>query len=173
MPLHPPRAWFAFSIALAPELARERLGGESPLRLTEGEVAHALDVDLIYDVPSEAWGGLVARMVDAPGRHLVGRVRAIPAASWPLVARMEESLALATDERPVRLRTPSGSLFSARAFTPLAPRAPTPGLVSVAYLLALARAAEHAKLPADDVSRLQAEARLVQAVQRSPGDRPR
>lgn len=168
-----PLPWFAFSLALAPELASERLRGVSLPSPPEGELAEALDVELVYDVPSAAWRGRVARLVDAPGQRVPGRLRAMPPAAWPLVTRVEKVLAGATLERPVRVRTASGALFSARAFTPPAPSRPPRSPVSVAFLVALARAAEHAKLPADAVERLQAEARLVQTVQRARSQRVR
>ncbi|MCY1074801.1 gamma-glutamylcyclotransferase [Archangium lansingense] len=168
-----PLPWFAFSLALAPELASERLRGVSLPSFPEGELAEALDVELVYDVPSAVWKGRVARLVDAPGRRVLGQLRTLPPPTWPLVARVEKVLAEATRERPVRVRTASGALISARAFTPAAPRHPARGPVSVAFLVALARAAEHAKLPADEVERLQAEARLVQTVQRAQAQRVR
>ncbi|OJT21596.1 gamma-glutamylcyclotransferase [Archangium sp. Cb G35] len=168
-----PLPWFAFSLALAPELAGERLRGVSLPSLPEGELAEALDVELVYDVPSAAWKGRVARLVDAPGQRVPGRLRAMPPDSWPLVTRGEKVLAEATLERPVRVRTASGALLSARAFTPPAPSQPPRSPVSVAFLVALARAAEHAQLPADAVERLQAEARLVQSVQRARSQRVR
>ncbi|WNG20870.1 gamma-glutamylcyclotransferase [Cystobacter fuscus] len=168
----PSYVWFSFSLALAPGLTRERVQGALLPELPEGEVAAALDVDLLYDVPAPDWGGHVPRLVDAPGRRVMGRVRVMPLESWPQVAKLEETLSLATGERPVRVRTATGAMLSARAFTP-PPPVPSPGLVSESFLEALARAAEHAKLPTDYVSRLQVEARLIQAVQRGHARRPR
>ncbi len=172
MSSRPSYVWFSYSLALAPGLARERLEGTLLPQLPEGEVAAALDVDLLYDVPAPDWGGHVPRLVDAPGRRVMGRVRVMPLESWPQVAKLEEALSLATSERPVRVRTATGAMLSARAFTP-PPTESSPGLVSESYLEALARAAEHAKLPTDYVSRLQAEARLIQSAQRGQARRPR
>ena len=160
-----PLYWFAFSPALAPELWPERLEGAALPALPEGELAEALDEQLVHDVPSEAWGGRVARLVEAPGQRVMGRVRAVPASGWSQVARVERALAQATQARGVRVRTASGVLVSARAFTSVASAVPTSSEVSVAYLVALARAAEHARLPPPYVERLQAEAQLVQRVQ--------
>lgn len=168
----PSYVWFSFSLALAPGLTGERVQGAPLPALPEGEVAAALDVELLYDVPAPDWGGHVPRLVEAPGRRVMGRVRLMPLESWPQVAKLEEALSLATRERPVRVRTATGAMLLARAFTP-PPTEPSPGLVSESYLEALARAAEHAKLPTDYVSRLQAEARLIQAVQRGHARRPR
>ena len=160
-----PTPWFAFSLALAPELLPERLPGPPLPALPEGEVAEALDVDLVYDVPAQPWEGRVARLVAAPGKRVVGRVREVPPAVWPQVARLERALALASQERPVQVRTASGVVVTARAFTTPTPRVRGQGLVSVPFLVALARAAEHAKLPAPYIEKLQAEAHLVQRVQ--------
>jgi hypothetical protein len=164
--------WFTYSLALAPGLTRERVGGTLLPHLPEGEVAAALDVELLYDVPAPDWGGHVPRLVDAPGRRVMGRVRVMPLESWPQVARLEEALSLATGERPVRVRTACGAMLSARAFTP-PPPVPSPGLVSESFLEALVRAAAHAKLPTDYVSRLKAETRLIQTAQRGHARRSR
>ena len=173
MPGPAPVPWFAFSLSLAPGLVRERLQGVLPPAVPEGEVAEALDVELVHDVLAPEWEGRVARLVESPGRSVTGRLRAVPAPLWPQVAALEERLALATHERPLRVRTASGALVSARAFTPPAPARPAVGPVSESFLVALARAAESAKLPADYVTRLQAEAQLVQTVQRAQAQRLR
>jgi hypothetical protein len=169
----PPLPWFAFSLSLAPDVARERLRNTPVLTLPDGELSEALDVELIYDAPAPDWGGRVARLVDAPGRRVMGLLRRMPAQAWPLVARLEATLALAAQERTVRVRTSTGAVLSARTFTPAAPPHPAQGPISVEFLVAHARAAEHASLPAAYVERLQAEARLVQTVQRAQGERIR
>jgi AIG2 family protein len=168
-----PMPWFAYSLSLAPDVARERLRSTPVLALPEGELAEALDVELLYDASAADWGGKVARLVDAPGRKVLGLLRRMPPHTWPLVARLETALAQAVEERPVRVRTASGAVLSARAFTPPAPGQAPRGVVSVAFLEAHARAAEHAALPAAYVERLQAEARIVQTVQRAQADRTR
>ncbi|MDC0711271.1 gamma-glutamylcyclotransferase [Stigmatella sp. ncwal1] len=168
-----PLPWFVFSLTLAPELVLERLQGVPVPELPPGELAEALDVGLVYDVPSPDWGGRVARLVEAPGQRVMGLLRAVPSSEWGQVARLEALLGLATGERPVRVRTASGAVRAARAFSPVDPRNPAPGPVSVAFLVALARAAEHAGLPSHHVERLQAEAHLVQTVQRAQADRVR
>ncbi|ADO75684.1 hypothetical protein [Stigmatella aurantiaca] len=165
--------WFVFSLTLAPELVRERLQGASVPELPTGELAEALDVGLVYDVPSADWGGRVARLVEAPGQRVMGLLRTVPSPAWGPVARLEALLGGATGERPVRVRTASGAVRAARAFSPAEPRNPPPGPVSVAFLVALAQAAEHAGLPSHYVERLQAEAHLVRTVQRAQADRVR
>ena len=169
----PPLPWFAFSLTLAPELFRERLQSVPLPALPQGELAEALDVDLVHDVPSRGWHGRVARLVNAPGKRVLGLLRPLAASDWPQVARVEKVLALASLERPVQVRTASGTLVSARTFTPPAARRPSPdeGEISVPFLVALARAAEHAQLPPGHVERLQAEAQLVQTVQRAQAQR--
>ncbi|HYH96928.1 gamma-glutamylcyclotransferase [Hyalangium sp.] len=168
-----PLPWFAFSLSLSPDVARERLRNMPVLALPDGELAEALDVELVYDVQSADWGGKVARLVDAPGRRVMGLLRRMPPHTWAQVERLEAALAQAVEERPLRVRTASGATLSARAFTPPAPAHAPQGVVSVAFLEAHARAAERASLPATYVERLQAEARIVQTVQRAQADRIR
>lgn len=165
--------WFAFSLSLSPEVARDRLRNLPVLPMPEGELAEALEVELVYDVQAPEWGGKVARLVDAPGRKVMGLLRRMPPHAWPLVARLEAALAQASEERPVRVRTASGAVLSARAFSPPAPKQAPQGLVSEAFLEAHAQAAERASLPAHYVERLQAEARLVHTVQRAQAERIR
>ena len=168
-----PLPWFAFSLTLAPELFRERLPDTSLPSLPEGEPVEALDVELVHDVPSQHWRGRVARLVNAPGQRVPGLLRSVDPAWWPQVARVERVLSLASHERPVRVRTASGAIVSARTFTPPPARRPAPGGgdVSVSFLVALAQAAEHTRLPPGYVERLQAEAHLVQTVQRAHSQR--
>jgi hypothetical protein len=168
-----PLPWFTFSLTLAPSLVRERLPGVALPSWPEGEVVEALDVEPRYDVEAPDWGGRVARLVNAPSQRVTGRLRLLPATGWAQVAEWEARLAGATLERPVRVRTVSGSVISARTFTPPTPGQPAQGPVSEAFVVALARAAEHAKLPADVVKRLRAEAQLVHAVQRAQAERVR
>lgn len=168
-----PLPWFAFSLSLAPDVARERLRNLPVLSLPDGELAEALDVELLYDAPAAEWGGRVARLVDAPGRKVMGLLRRMPPQVWPLVARLEATLSLAVEERPVRVRTATGAVLSARTFTPADPRRTPQGPISVEFLVAHAQAAERAALPATYVERLQAEAHLVQTVQRAQAQRVR
>ena len=167
----PPLPWFAFSLSLSPDVARERLRNLPVLPLPDGELAEALDVDLVYDAQASEWGGRVARLVDAPGKKVMGLLRRMPSHTWTLVARLETALAQAVEERTVRVRTASGATLAAKAFTPPAPGQAPQGVVSVAFLEAHARAAERAALPSTYVERLQAEARIVLTVQRAQAHR--
>ncbi|WP_223638692.1 gamma-glutamylcyclotransferase [Corallococcus sp. EGB] len=169
------RPWFAFSLDLAPAAASRHLHGLPPVPdFPEGELAEALDVDVVYDVHVPNWGGRVARLVEAPGHRLSGRLRSIATESWPVLARLETALAFAAEERPVKVRTANGTVVDAHAFTPAARNTSTQGPVSEAFLITLAVAAERARLPAAVVEKLQAEARIVHAVQhaRPDGHRP-
>ncbi|AEI69066.1 hypothetical protein [Corallococcus macrosporus] len=165
------RPWFAYSLDLAPVIARERLPGLPPIPdVLGGELAEALDVDVVYDVASAAWGGKVARLVDAPGRKLPGMLRRVPPEAWDALARLESSMAGATEARPVKVRTFTGAVLTAQAFTPAAPTTPAQGVVSESFLVTLALSAEQAGLSSEHVERLQAEARIVQALQKAgPG----
>lgn len=163
-----PRSWFAYSLDLAPVIAHERLPGLPPIPdVLEGELAEALDVDVVYDVASAAWGGKVARLVDAPGRKLPGMLRRVPSDAWDALVRLESAMAGATDVRQVKVRTFTGAVLSAQVFTPPTPATPAQGLVSESFLVTLAQSAEEAGLSPDHVERLQAEARIVQALQQA------
>ncbi len=163
-----PRPWFAYSLDLAPVIARERLPGLPPVPdVLEGELAEALDVDVVYDVASASWGGKVARLVEAPGRKLPGMLRRVPPEAWDALARLESAMAGATDVRQVKVRTFSGAVLTAHTFTPAAPATPAQGPVSESFLVTLALAAEQAGLSPDHVERLQAEARIVHALQKA------
>lgn len=166
-----PRPWFAFSVDLAPVTARERLPGlPAPPVLPEGEQVEALDVDVVYDVPSLAWGGRVARLVDAPGKRLPGLLRRVSPETWEVLARLEVTLAEATTSRSVKVRTAGGAVLSAHAFTPPTRTGPASGLISEAFLVTVATAAERAGLPQDYVERLQAEARIVETLQQAKAE---
>ncbi|AGC47308.1 hypothetical protein MYSTI_06035 [Myxococcus stipitatus DSM 14675] len=164
-----PRPWFAFSVDLSPAVARERLSGlPVPPSLPDGELAEAMDVDVVYDVPSAAWGGKVARLVDAPGKRLPGLLRRVSPEVWDAMSRLEAPLAEATTSRPVKVITSTGGILSAHAFTPPARGGtPPPGPISEAFLIAVAVAAERAGLSAEHVERLQAEAHIVQTIQQA------
>lgn len=164
-----PRPWFAFSVDLSPATARERIPGLPALpSLPDVELAEALDVDVVYDVPSAAWGGKVARLVDAPGKRLPGLLRRLSPEQWEAVSRWEAPLAEATTSRAVKVRTATGALLTAQAFTPPARGStPPPGPISEAFLITVAVAAERAGLSADHVERLQAEARIVETIQQA------
>ncbi|MCE9667698.1 gamma-glutamylcyclotransferase [Myxococcus stipitatus] len=164
-----PQPWFAFSLDLAPATARERLPSLPPIpALPDGELAEALDVEVVYDVDSPPWGGRVARLVDAPGKSLPGLLRRLPTgATWDAVVRLEAALAGATATRSVKVRTATGATLVALAFTPPARTGTGPGPISEAFLVTLALAAERAGLSPDHVERLQAEARIVQTVQQA------
>ncbi|MBZ4394928.1 gamma-glutamylcyclotransferase [Myxococcus sp. AS-1-15] len=167
-----PRSWFAYSVDLSPVTARERLPGLPVLpALPDGELAEALDVDVVYDVPSLAWGGKVARLVDAPGKKLPGVLRRLSPEAWDAVSRLESVIAEASTSRPVKVRTATGALLSAHAFTPPPRATPSPqGPISEAFLVTLALAAERAGLAADYVERLQAEAQIVGTLQQAKAD---
>ncbi|MCP3098845.1 gamma-glutamylcyclotransferase [Myxococcus sp. K15C18031901] len=164
-----PQPWFAFSLDLAPGTARERLPSLPPTpALPDGELAEALDVEVVYDVDSATWGGRVARLVDAPGKSLPGLLRRLPsAAQWEAVVRMEAALSESTSTRPVKVRTATGATLVAQAFTPPGRTGSGAGTISESFLVTVALAAERAGLSPDHVERLQAEARIVQTVQQA------
>jgi hypothetical protein len=162
-----PIPWFTFSLTMAPEVALDSLRGPPVPELPGGELSEALGVELVYDVPAPDWGGRVARLADAPGKRVMGLLRFMAPQVWPQVARLEAELVRAREERTVRVRTASGAILSAKTFSPSAEGSTTQGLVSVTFLVALAHSAELAGLPARYVEQLQAEAHLVQKVQKA------
>lgn len=156
----PTQWYFGYSPLLSPQAQ-----AEAALRLPEGEVAEAVDVDLIFDRPSRAWGGRVAGLVHRPGQSVQGRLFAVPLEHWELLQRAEGLSAGECMERRVQVRTAEGRRVEAVAFTTHPQHASQQGPVSERYAQALARTAEAAGLPSRWVQRLQAEALLLERVQ--------
>ncbi len=151
----PPRRYFAYSTILdrpAFEAWRAEHGYGS-FDLPEGQVAEALDVDLVYDFPSRWWGGRVAGLVDKPGASVFGRLFTVPGADWPIVAHKEGGITGMCVERPVRVRV-GGEVIEATAFATNPARASLDGPVSPRFVEALARGARTAGLPEAWVARL-------------------
>ncbi len=123
--------------------------------LPAGEVAEALDVDLVYDFPSRWWGGRVAGLVDKPGAVVFGRLFEIAGSDWPIIQHKEGAVTHMCVEREVKVRV-GGKELTATAFTTRPERASLDGPVSTRFIEALARGAQAAGLPADYVARLRA-----------------
>ena len=122
--------------------------------LPEGQLAEALDVDLVYDFPSRWWGGRVAGLKDAPGARVYGRVFEIAGKDWPIIQHKEGAVTGMSVERTVRVRM-GGQEVEAVAFTTNPVRASDQGPVSPRFVEALVRGARSAGLPTDWVARLQ------------------
>jgi gamma-glutamylcyclotransferase len=155
----PPRRYFAYATVL------DRVAfdawrvehGYGNFRLPEGQVAQALDVDLVYDFPSRWWGGRVAGLADRPGASVFGRVFEVAGADWPVVEHKEGAITGMCVERPVTVLV-GGERLEAIAFTTRPERASLDGPVSPRYVEALIRGAESAGLPAEYLARLRREA---------------
>ncbi len=160
--------WFVWSLALAPEVARAHLPGVPAVPvLKPGELVEALDVDLVYDVLHSGWRGRIARLVDAPGRTVWGRLKEVAPEAVDSMRQLEASLSQSTEARRVRVRTATGVLHTATALSAPAAYLTTDGPVSEQFMTTLAIAAEKAALPPDYVDRLRAEAQIVATVQRA------
>jgi gamma-glutamylcyclotransferase len=154
-----PRLYFGYSTILDRAAFEEWRAqhGYSDFQLPAGRVAEALDVDLIYDVPSRWWGGRVAGLVDRPGSRVWGVVYEVAGADWPVLEHKEGAVTGMTMARPVRLRV-DGAEVEASAFTTRPERARRDGPVSGRFVEALVRGAAAAGLPAAWVEKLRASA---------------
>lgn len=155
----PARLYFAYSTILdRPAFEEWRAQhGYGFFDLPPGEIAEALDLDLVYDFPSRWWGGRVAGLADRPGSSVWGRVFEIAGVDWPIIEHKEGAITGMCGERPVRLRV-DGREIEATAFTTRPERAGTMGPVSARFVEALARGAAGAGLPAAWIERIRAGA---------------
>ncbi|MGQ0507493.1 MAG: gamma-glutamylcyclotransferase [Myxococcaceae bacterium] len=150
-----PRRYFAYSTILdraAFEEWRSQHAYEF-FNLPEGEVAEALDVELVYDFQSRWWGGRVAGLADKKGSSVFGRLFEIAGVDWPVIQHKEGVVTGMCVEREVKLRVGSKEL-TATAFTTNPVRATLEGPISPRFIDALARGAEAAGLPKDYVAQL-------------------
>ncbi|MBU8894840.1 gamma-glutamylcyclotransferase [Corallococcus sp. M34] len=150
-----PRLYFAYSTILDRAAFEEWRDQHSYgfFDLPAGEVAEAVDVDLVYDFPSRWWGGRVAGLTDVPGRRVYGRLFEIAGKDWPIVQHKEGFVTGMCIERPVRVRV-NGRELEATAFVTNPRRASQDGPVSPRFIEALVRGARSAGLPADYIARL-------------------
>lgn len=155
-----PRRYFAYSTTLDRE-AFERWRHEHGydfFSLPEGEVAEALDVDLVFDFPSRFWGGRVAGLTPRPGRSVFGRVYEIAAKDWPIVQHKEGVVTGMAVEREVTIRV-GGREEKAIAFVTHPSRQSTDGTVSQRFVEAMLRGARAAGLPEAWLRRIEEAAR--------------
>ena len=160
------RRYFVWSPALDPEAraaAFVRQGGGA-FRLPPGAVAEALDVDLVYSHPSTRWGGRVAGLLPRPGASVFGLLFEVPEADFRAVEEAEGVPSGEAVAKELQVRS-EGRTVTATAFTPRPEGATREGPVSQRYADALARGAEKAGLPGTYVTKLQAEAMLLERVQ--------
>jgi len=154
------RWYFAYSTTLdraAFEQWRHEHGYEF-FELPEGEVAEALDRDLVFDFPSRFWGGRVAGLAERAGHSAFGRLYEIPARDWPIVQHKEGLVTGMSVEHEVRVRVPRGEI-TAVAFVTNPARRSAEGPVSARFVEAMLRGARGAGLPAAWLERVEAAAR--------------
>lgn len=160
------RLYFAFSPLLDPA-AFERWRQSSAFsrfQLPEGKIAEAVDVDLVFDAPSEKWRGRIAGLTRAPGKSVLGKLYRIRSEDWGAVQDMEGARAGERVELAVRVKV-DGQQVEAIGFATNPARATTTGPVSEEYAQALARGAKAAGLPKAYVEKLEAEAMILERVQ--------
>ena len=155
----PPRAYFAYSTILDREAFEQWRGehGYEFFKLPEGELAEAVDVELVYDFPSRWWGGRVSGLADKPGASVFGRLFTIPGADWPVVQHKEGAVTGMCVEREVKVRS-GGRELTATAFTTNPDRRSDQGEISQRFVEAFLRGGQAAGLPEDYLARVRAGA---------------
>jgi gamma-glutamylcyclotransferase len=145
-----PRLYFAYSTVLDRAAFEEWRGqhGYDAFELPQGRVGAALDLALVYDLPSRWWGGRVAGLVDRPGSRVHGLLFTIAGVDWPIIQHKEGQVTNMCVERPVKVDV-GGELVEATAFTTNPARRSSDGPVSHRFVEALVRGARAAGLPAD------------------------
>lgn len=155
-----PRRYFAYSTILD-RAAFEQWRAEHgypDFELPEGEVAEALDVELVFDFPSRFWDGRVAGLADQPGASVFGQLYEIAAQDWPVVQHKEGAVSGMCIEREVRVRA-GGRELVATTFATRPERRSVDGPVSERFVEALERGARSAGLPEEYVARIRERAR--------------
>lgn len=151
----PSRRYFGYSTILDRAALEEWKAqhGYGFFTLPAGEVAEALDVELVFDFPSRWWGGRVAGLTDQTGASVFGRLYEVAGSDWPILQHKEGAVTGMCIEREVRVRA-GGEILSATAFTTRPERTANDGPVSTRFLAALQRGAEQAGLPPEYLARL-------------------
>jgi gamma-glutamylcyclotransferase len=150
-----PRLYFAYSGVLDAE-AFESWREEHSYNffdLPKGQLAEAVDMDLIFDFPSRWWGGRVAGLVEKSNSSVYGLLFEIPANNWPVVQHKEGVITGMSIEKTVKVLV-NGQIKEATAFTTTPAKATLDGSISADYIEALVRGATKAGLPESYVSRL-------------------
>jgi len=157
----PPRRYFAYSTILDKTAFDEWRAqhGYQHFSPPAGEVAEALDVELVFDFPSRFWGGRVAGLADRPGASVHGRIFEIAGSDWPIVLHKEGGITGMAVERPVRVRTGNGEIVEAWAFATAPARRREEGPISRPFVEALVRGARSAGLPQAWIATLEAHGR--------------
>jgi gamma-glutamylcyclotransferase len=155
------RRYFGYSTVLDRAAFEEWRGQHSYdfFSLPEGQLGEALELALVYDFPSRWWGGRVAGLTNSAGASVWGRVFEIAEKDWPIIQHKEGVVTGMCVERAVQVRTSSGELIDATAFTTNPVRASGDGPVSPRFLEALVRGATAAALPQPWIDALRTSAK--------------
>jgi hypothetical protein len=133
------------------------------LKLPAPAGAQLPDFELVFDAPSTKWEGRVASLHRKRGASVYGLMYALTPAQLSAVERWRGG----DKKLEVAVKTDgTAKTVKAVAFQPPAAARSVSGPVSETFLAALVRGAEQARLPADYVQRLKAEAEIVGRVQR-------
>lgn len=163
------RVYFAYSTILDPEELDRWMAdhGHRGFKLPAGKVAEAPNSDLVYNCPSEKWGGRVAGITRKSGSSVFGLLFEVPASAWPVLEHAEgvKGGKFQELELEVRIAAEGGRTVKATTFTTRPQTASTSGPVSQKFANTLARGAERAGLPAEYVTKLKAEALILDRVQ--------
>jgi cation transport regulator ChaC len=157
----PPRRYFAYSTILdraAFDTWRAQ-HGYTFFDLPAGERAAAIDVALVFDFPSRFWGGRVAGLEPRPGSTVHGVLFEIGGRDWPIVRHKEGAITGMCVEQSLRVRTEAGAIIDATTFATAPERRRSDGPVSAAFVDAIVRGAETARLPTDWIEAVRAAAR--------------
>lgn len=149
------RLYFAYSTVLDRE-AFEKWRNEHSyqfFQLPAGQLAKAVDVDLVFDFLSRWWGGRVAGLADKKEAVVYGRLFEISAKDWPIIQHKEGVVTGMCIERPIKVLV-DGKEVEATAFTTNPGRATLNGEISQNFIQALVRGAQQSGLPEDYITRL-------------------
>lgn len=154
------RLYFAYSGVLDRQAFEEWRTQHSYefFNLPEGEVAEAVDQDLVFDFPSRWWGGRVAGLTPKAGSSVFGRLYEISAKNWPVVQHKEGVITGMSIEKKIPVKV-AGKIVEAIAFTTSPDRAQLQGPVSERYVASLVAGATKAGLPQSYVESLTSKAR--------------
>jgi len=122
--------------------------GYPGFRLPDGEIAEALDVELVFDFPSRFWAGRAAGLADRAGARAWGRLFAVDERDWPILQHKEGVVTGIAVEREVRVRA-GGREVVATAFVTRPERRSGEGPVSARFVEALSRGAQSSGLPVE------------------------
>jgi len=119
--------------------------------LPEGRRVDIVDMDVVFNCPSLAWGGRIAGLVPAPGKRVPALLYAVDAQDWHALELAEEF----PDRVPITVKVDlGGAELRAQAFTTRLSHATTLLTVSQQALDTLIRGAETAGFPPEYIARL-------------------